>query len=509
MGAYENPTYYGITQDYTAFNKAMIGTFDRYMAMYMQMQKSKTQESDPNVDYYKLLENLDEVPNLLNEQHVNLFGLNGSIRGYLPGASEDDKRKIQSLIIGMRGSYDNINSYFSNSELYKELDVETRNILEGIATGKTKILTKADQKNPWGNIYFENNNYGAISAVDLGKRLGLAERNFENENFGRQIINNSVSKVTNQIEIYQNRTKQSTIAGSNERNNIIKNYADNIKIGENWAGYWHNEMEDSDKIVDVTGEAKNAWLKVKGKYPGLSILDDNKIDLSMFGFSMIDFSDKDNQIMKTLRDEAIRKHIADELANQVAPDPYVAPNESLTQAQEKMSNRLDIQTSISDLANLYINQPTVGPVTNFNTGASGFLSYLKRNKVFKADNNFKNFQITDAVIANYLTGDEGLDKARQVIRANVAATYGGRQYSELSNKERAKVDDQVEQRTEMFKEAEKSNKVFNIDTGEPLDYRNFINDLASEIFNNNNFNEKLIDPRIPDEEGLTLPIFEN
>ena len=59
MGAYENPTYYGITQDYTAFNKAMMGTFDRYMSMYMQMQKSKTEGTDPNQDYYKLFDRLN------------------------------------------------------------------------------------------------------------------------------------------------------------------------------------------------------------------------------------------------------------------------------------------------------------------------------------------------------------------------------------------------------------------------------------------------------------------
>ena len=58
MGAYENPTYYGIAQDYTAFNKAMMGTFDRYMQFYLMQQKAKDPANgdDPNKGYYKLLE---------------------------------------------------------------------------------------------------------------------------------------------------------------------------------------------------------------------------------------------------------------------------------------------------------------------------------------------------------------------------------------------------------------------------------------------------------------------
>ena len=83
MSTYENPKYYGITQDYTAFNKAFMGAFDRYMNLYMQMEKMKKEEKveQNNFDsYYKKLENLDEVPSILNNLHTEIYGLDGEIR---------------------------------------------------------------------------------------------------------------------------------------------------------------------------------------------------------------------------------------------------------------------------------------------------------------------------------------------------------------------------------------------------------------------------------------------
>jgi len=512
MGAYENPTYYGIAQDYTAFNKAMLGTFDRYMQMYMMQQRAKAktnEEEDPNKDFYKLIETLDEVPEKFNVANANLFGLKGTVRGYLPNATDDEKRRIESQIIGVRTSYDNINNYYSNEDLYKELDVETKMILQGIATGQTQIKEFADQKNPWGNIYLTNSEYGNVAITDIGQRLGLAERDFSNENFGRQIVNNSVNKVTNQIETWQEINKKNAFAGSVEREDLVKDYADKLKIGENWAGYWHNEMEDDDKFVDVTGDAKNAWLKVKGKYPGLSVLDDNKIDLSMFGFDMVDFSGADNKIMKTLRDAAIRKHIADELNNQISPEYWTPAGTDATQAEIRMQNEMNIRASVNELATSYNSQvdPRLGPIDNSNSGASGFLNYIQKNKFFTANNDFKDYEITQGVIDDYLTGSEGLEKAKQIMIERISLQRFRVEYTELNNREKVIVDQLVDNAIANFKEAAETNQVFKISTGRSLDFRNFVNDLSNEIFNNNKYNETLIAPSIPEE--ISLPIITN
>ena len=510
MGAYENPTYYGIAQDYTAFNKAMLGTFDRYMQMYMMQQRAKaktTEEEDPNKGFYKLIETLDEVPEKFNVANANLFGLEGTVRGYLPNATDDEKRRIESQIIGVRTSYDNINNYYSNEDLYKELDVETKMILQGIATGQTQIKEFADQKNPWGNIYLTNSEYGNVAITDIGQRLGLAERDFSNENFGRQIVNNSVNKVTNQIETWQEINKKNAFPGSVEREDLVKDYADKLKIGENWAGYWHNEMEDDDKFVDVTGDAKNAWLKVKGKYPGLSVLDDNKIDLSMFGFDMVDFSGADNKIMKTLRDSAIRKHIADELNNQISPEYWTPAGTDATQAEVRMQNEMNIRASVNELATSYNNQvdPRLGPLDNSNSGASGFLNYIQKNKFLTINN--EDYEITQKVMNDYLTGSEGLEKAKQVMIERISQQRFRVEYTELNNREKVIVDQLVNQSIANFKEAAETNQVFKISTGKSLDFRNFVNDLSNKIFNNNKFNEMLIAPSVPDE--ITLPIITN
>ena len=507
MGAYENPTYYGIAQDYTAFNKAMMGTFDRYMQFYLMQQKAKAPVNgdDPNEGYYKLLERLDEVPEILDQQHVELFGLDGSVRAFLPNANDNDKRGIETQIVGLRGSYDNINNYFSNKDLYKELDVETKMILDGLGMGKTQVQNYADQKNPWGNMYFNHTGYGNVSVLDIGKRLALAERDFSNENFGRQIVNGSVSKVTNQIETWQEINKKNAFGIDKEK--IIADYSNNIKIGENWAGYWHNEMEDADKIIDVTGDAKNAWLKVKGKYPGLSILDDNKIDLSMFGFSMIDFTDADNKILKQLRDQAIKNHITDELNNQISPEYWSPAGTDATQAQVRMQNEMNIRASVNELATSYNDQvdPRLGPLDNSNSGASGFLNYIQTNKFLTIDN--EDYEITQKVMNDYLTGSEGLDRAKQVMIERISQQRFRLEYTELNNREKVIVDQLVDNAIANFKQAAETNQVFKISTGKSLDFRNFVNDLSNKIFNNNKFNEMLIAPSVPDE--ITLPIFEN
>jgi|TARA_R100001460_G_scaffold68813_2_gene109380 hypothetical protein len=508
MGAYENPTYYGIAQDYTAFNKAMMGAFDRYTSIYMQMQKATaTQEGDTNQGYYKLLETLTDVPEKFNMANTRVFGLDGTVRSFLPGANDDQKRGIESLVVGVRGAYNNINDFYENPEKYLELDVESKIILNGLPSDKTKIQEYSDPKNPWGNIYFSHPVYGNVSVTDIGQRLALAERDFSNENFGRQIVNGSVSTVTNQIEFWQNQNKRNAFAGSNERNDIIEKYSDNLKIGENWAGYWHNEMEAADKIIPVEGEAKDAYLKIKSK--NKLPLDSNTIDLSMFGFSFVDFSDADNKILKKLRDIAIRKHIEGELKNQVTPDFYTLPGDNTTQTQIKLNNETDIRQNVIDLSNSYNKQPVLGPVTNFNTGASGFLNYLQKNKIFPSANNFQNYEISDRVLENYLTGNEGLTKAKQIIIERISKSRFGIEYADLNQKERKIVDDLVKESIAVYEEAANSNKVFKASDGSALDFRNFINDLSFDIYNNNKYSETLIDPRIPNEEGTTLPVFQN
>ena len=507
MGAYENPTYYGIAQDYTAFNKAMLGTFDRYMQFYLMQQKAKAPVNgdDPNEDYYKLIERLDEVPGILDQQHVELFGLDGTVRAFLPRATDTDKRGIETQIVGLRGSYDNINNYFSNKDLYKELDVETKMILDGLGMGKTKVQNYADKKNPWGNMYFNHTEYGNVSVLDIGKRLALAERDFSNENFGRQIVNGSVSKVTNQIETWQDINKKNAFSGSVDRDDLVKDYANKLKIGENWAGYWHNEMEDADKFVELTGDARKNWLKMTQKYPGL--MADNKIDLSMFGFDMVDFSGADNKIIKNLRDIAIKNHIADELNNQISPEYWTPAGTDATQAQVRMQNEMNIRASVNKLATSYNDQvdPRLGPLDNSNSGASGFLKYIQTNKFLTIDN--EDYEITQKVMNDYLTGSEGLDRAKQVMIERISSQRFDEEYNKLNRGEKAIVDGLVDNAIANFKQAAETNQVFKISTGKSLDFRNFVNDLSNKIFNNNKFNEMLIAPSVPDE--ITLPIFEN
>ena len=378
-------------------------------------------------------------------------------------------------------------------------------ILQGIATGQTQIKEFADQKNPWGNIYLTNSEYGNVAITDIGQRLGLAERDFSNENFGRQIVNGSVSKVTNQIETWQDINKKNAFSGSADRDDLVKDYANKLKIGENWAGYWHNEMEDADKFVELTGDARKNWLKMTQKYPGL--MADNKIDLSMFGFDMVDFSGADNKIIKNLRDLAIKNHLADEINNQISPEYWTPAGTDATQAQVRMQNEMNIRASVNELATSYNDQvdPRLGPLDNSNSGASGFLNYIQTNKFLTIDN--EDYEITQKVMNDYLTGSEGLEKAKQVMIERISQQRFRVEYTELNNREKVIVDQLVNNAIANFKQAAETNQVFKISTGKSLDFRNFVNDLSNKIFNNNKFNEMLIAPSVPDE--ITLPIFEN
>ena len=109
---------------------------------------------------------------------------------------------------------------------------------------------------------------------------------------------------------------------------------------------------------------------------------DNKIDLSMFGFDMVDFSGADNKIIKNLRDLAIKNHIADEINNQISPEYWTPAGTDAAQAQVRMQNEMNVRASVNELATSYNDQvdPRLGPLDNSNSGASGFLNYIQFDK---------------------------------------------------------------------------------------------------------------------------------
>ena len=536
MGAYENPTYYSITQDYTAFNKAMMGTFDRYMAMYMQMQKSKTEGTDPNQDYYKLFDTIKEIPENLDAVNADTFSFNGSVRKYLQSglANEDDKRKIYSFTTGVKRAYDNINDYYSNPEEYSELDLQTKRILAGMrikdANGKkqTDVITRADKNNPWGNIYFNNGTYGEVPLIDIGNRLGNAKRDLQNENFGRSIIKGLVPSLEDRIENWQNTNQKTSIDGEDgvilkavglkkdEENGklFIDEDADNkFKIGENWAGYWFNEMEDKDKVVEMSLAEKAIWLKVKNKYPG--VVNDNEIDLSMFGFSMVDFEGNENHlaIIKSLRDKAIRKSVYEELKNTVQVDAWSPAGLSVTESQKYTDNFNELKEQVTQLALRFSQQPKqLGPVNDdVGLGASGLLQYIRKNKYLPlSTNKFYNFEITENALNKYMTGEEGKNVAEKVIRdrERLVETRGRDiPYADLSSAEKGRIEDRVAVKLEQYENAKDNNRVFDTSTGETLSYKTFQTNLINEIFNGNKWFEKLNDPTLYDESGTQLPTY--
>lgn len=499
MSTYENPKYYGITQDYTAFNKAFMGAFDRYMSLYMQIEKMKKEEKveQNNFDsYYKKLENLDEVPATLNNLHTEIYGLDGEIRKFLPGANQEQKRNIEISIDQASSGYALMNKYFSNPELFKELDIQTRAILDGIATGNTTVNSLKDGKNPWGVINFTNDNFDSLNIADLGKRLMVAERDFSNENFGRQSINSSVNKVQNQLENWQDENQQNI--GGYKQYELIKNYADNLKIGENWAGYWHNEMEAEDKIVDLSDDAykdyKDAWLALKKKYQGTSIMDNNKLDLSMFGFSMADFGE-DNKAIKSLRDAVIKKHVADDLNNQVSPEFWSPAGDNITVREQKAASFKNIESQITTLQQSYIN------LNPDSANAAGFLSYIKNNPRFTATGKFQNFQIQSMVLDKYLTGQQGAKKAQTYFVNFHARTDYGQDYDTLRDSQKTKIDAKVKESMKVYEENARLNKVLNTNNGVYTDFRNFAANLINEIYNNDDTGETLISSNVYDVDG--------
>ena len=311
---------------------------------------------------------------------------------------------------------------------------------------------------------------------------------------------------------------------------FIDEDADNkFKIGENWAGYWFNEMEDKDKVVEMSLAEKAIWLKVKNKYPG--VVNDNEIDLSMFGFSMIDFEGNENHlaIIKSLRDKAIRKSVYEELKNTVQVDAWSPAGLSVTESQKYTDNFNELKEQVTQLALRFSQQPQqLGPLNDdVGTGASGLLQYIRKNKYLPlTTNKFYNFEITENVLNKYMTGEEGKNVAEKVIRdrERLIETRGRDiPYDELSSKERARVDDRVALKLDQYENAKNNNRValkldqyenaknnnrvFDTSTGETLSYKTFQTNLINEIFNGNKWFEKLNDPTLYDESGTQLPTY--
>ena len=508
MGAYENPTYYGVTQDYTAFNKAMMGSFDRYMQMYMMQQKAQTPESDPNKDYYKLLEDIKKVPGYIDAAHVKIFGLDGTIREKLKTATVDEKRAIQSQIIAVSESYQFLNDYIENPELYKELDVQTRNLLDNLLNGDTKIKVYQDEDHSWGNIYFENDNWGGSnkkrSVVDIGNSLKSLKRDFSAEdNIGKTTVNNIIDVVEKRIENKQDRMSEDYSKGSVERNNIIKEAVDKLEndgFGENWGSFWHS-MPPEAKVVPIEGEYVEAWDKVKTKWinKGFNIdsnIDENKnitrtIDLNPFGFTMTDFK-QNNKVppgMIKLRNKAIANYLKKEIDSRIAPDPWSPPGEdtSVRAIKEKDNAALTIQ--IKGISSAAQSQKPLGPVVGIDSSAATqLLEYLKAsdsNKRFRMDGKFNNYRIMGPIIEGYVTGYEAENVAEKKFQEYYAQQYG-RQYIDLPRDSDAKkdVDEKVATDLERFKNSRINNEVWRIRDGQPLDLGEFENSLRNDIMKN-------------------------
>ena len=508
MGAYENPTYYGVTQDYTAFNKAMMGSFDRYMQMYMMQQKAQTPESDPNKDYYKLLEDIKKVPGYIDAAHVKIFGLDGTIREKLKTATVDEKRAIQSQIIAVSESYQFLNDYIENPELYKELDVQTRNLLNNLLNGDTKIKVYQDEDHSWGNIYFENDNWGGSnqkrSVVNIGNSLKSLKRDFSAEdNIGKTTVNNIIDVVEKRIENKQDRMSEDYSKGSVERNNIIKEAVDKLEndgFGENWGSFWHS-MPPEAKVVPIEGEYVEAWDKVKTKWinKGFNIdssIDESKnitrtIDLNPFGFTMTDFK-QNNKVppgMIKLRNKAIADYLKKEIDSRIAPDPWSPPGEdtSVRAIKEKDNAALTIQ--IKGISSAAQSQKPLGPVVGIDSSAATqLLEYLKAsdsNKRFRMDGKFNNYRIMGPIIEGYVTGYEAENVAEKKFQEYYAQQYG-RQYIDLPRDSDAKkdVDEKVATDLERFKNSRINNEVWRIRDGQPLDLGEFENSLRNDIMKN-------------------------
>jgi len=498
MGAYENPTYYGVTQDYTAFNKAMMASFDRYMQMYMMQQKAQTPESDPNKDYYKLLEDIKKVPGYIDAAHVEIFGLDGTIREKLKTATVDEKRAIQSQIIAVSESYQFLNDYIENPELYKELDVQTRNLLDNLLNGDTKIKVYQDEDHSWGNIYFENDNWGGSvkkrSVVDIGNALKSLKRDFSAEdNIGKTTVNNIIDVVEKRIENEQDRMSEDYSKGSVERNNIINdavNKLENDGFGENWGSFWHS-MPPEAKVVSVEGEMVDAWTKVKTKYKGLIDKDLDQIDLNMFGFTMTDFK-QNNKVppgMIKLRNKAIADYLKKEINSRIAPDPWSPPGEdtSVRAINEKNKSALEIQ--IAGITSAAQSQKPLGPVVGIDSSAATqLLEYLKAsdlNKTFRMDGKFNNYRIMGPIIEGYVTGYEAENVAKKKFQEYYSQQYG-RQYIDLPRDSDAKkeIDKKVADDLEKFKNSRINNEVWRIRDGQALDLGEFENSLKNDIMKN-------------------------
>ena len=479
--------------------------FDRYMNLFMKLEANKKKTTaDPNKGIYDQMKKQGDIPEGFNVVNSEIYGADGTIKEYLkdPNRTAENKRAIGARIAGAGVAYDNLNKFFANSDNYKELGLETKMLLDGFKTGETTIGTNSNNPEaPWGTIYISHKDWGTMDLVELGKRLGTNERDFKQENYGRVIIDKSARNVTRLLEADNEMHKRNGFVDSN--NPVIAKYANNLKIGERWAGYWHNEMPEASKLVMLeTDEELKAWGDILKKYPAAlqsGKLHEDRIDLSKFGFGMIDFNE--SPVLKNLRDRAIKTHITSELANMATPKFWTPAGTTETQASIRLANETSIREQVNVLQLNFQNEPPpAGPITGGKAiyqGASGFLNYLKNNKTLPNRGvDFGGFEIQDSVLEGYLTGGEGAEKAKKVIKAKHAKDRFNDEYKNLTKREREIVDPLVETDMGRFKKAAKTNQVFQVNTGNALNYRNFTQNLVNDLFNNNKWRESLIDPSI-------------
>ena len=132
MGAYDNPTYYGIVQDYTAFNKAMTGAFDKYMQLYLADKKAKQQkQQDPDdeykKEYWKAYRGVKKIPQNFNNIFQEVYGTQA--RQIMPTADDDMKDIMRQEVVAASNDFQSIIDYKTNADMYLETPIEFSNIL--------------------------------------------------------------------------------------------------------------------------------------------------------------------------------------------------------------------------------------------------------------------------------------------------------------------------------------------------------------------------------------------
>lgn len=518
MGAYDNPTYYGIVQDYTAFNKAMTGAFDKYMQLYLADKKAKQQkQQDPDdeykKEYWKAYRGVKKIPQNFNNIFQEVYGTQA--RQIMPTADDDMKDIMRQEVVAASNDFQSIIDYKTNADMYLETPIEFSNILNGLGT-TTKIERRASQGG-LDKIVLVNKEYGEFSMEDIGNMLTLTKRDITNEkegeNFYKNYLNNIVDKVNSDQKISGKNFGESDI--------INGKYADNYlpdTIGsQNYAGYWHNNMTGGDKIVKLNDGEIDAWNKIVDKTPldskTKALLKNGTIDLSKFGFNMIDFvgleqmdEDDPNKFIFQLRDRAIKEHfkkrvIKDAFAQK---DAYIPSQDAkkLTKAdQDKILYDdlvLNIESKYNDYEN-YASSPSRAPGP-LQIGAEGYYEFLKANRKFnkgktKDEFGVNQFSIQENIFSKFIPSSTGEEKARDAIEAQVLKKYGTDDITKLNQADQQQAQTEIDQKMRTYKNAYKTNTVFNIDSGIALNLIDFKQEITSDIYNaQKNNKDGLVDP---------------